>query len=324
MANLKIKTLKLLEILYTQTDENNRLKTNELINILAAQGYKCDRRSIYDDIEAFREIGCDIKKERGYYVASRALELPEVKILLDAVASSEFLTAEQTDELASKLVGLLSDAQAEQLKYQFYTNTLIKNRATEEQDIFHTVDTLSYAIHWQRQVKFNYIKNDRKKAHFVSPYSLIWNNQRYYIVGFDYHLNEISHFRVEKISDVELTGRASRPINEVSDYESELDSADYLISTYNMFSGEICKAKIKFHIDIIDEFKKHFDNGSFKSCGKNYFLTEVEVAESDGFVSFALSYGDKLQVLEPESLADRIGKKAQEIANMYNKGAVEG
>ena len=242
MANLKIKTLKLLEILYRQTDEKNRLKTNELIDILTEQGYKCDRRSVYDDIEAFKEMGCDIKKERGYYVASRTLGPPEVKILLDAVASAEFLTEKQTYELKSKLLALLSSAQAEQLEYQFSVNPTIKNSPTEAQDIFHTVDVLSRAIDWQRQVKFNYIKNGRKKVHFVSPYSLIWNDQRYYLAGFDYHLNKMSHFKIEKISDIEQTGRVSRPINEVSDYESNFESADYMIRTYNMFSGELSKA----------------------------------------------------------------------------------
>ena len=317
MASLKIKTLKLLEILYKQTDEHNRLKTNELIDILTEQGYKCDRRSIYDDIEAFREIGCDIKKERGYYVASRRLELPEVKILLDAVASSEFLTSEQTDELALKLLGLLSESQAEQLEYQFSTNNALKNSPAEGQDIFHTVYVLSSAINQWRQIKFCYIKNDIKKIHYVYPYYLHWDNQRYYLIGYDYHLKGMSHFRVEKIFDIEFTARTFQPINEV-------DAADYLVGTYNMFSGKLCKAKIKFHRDILDEFKKHFEQGNFKGYGKGYLLADIEVAESDGFVSFALSYGDKLQVLEPKSLADRVAKKAQKIANMYNKGAVEG
>lgn len=317
MASLKIKTLKLLEILYKQTDEHNRLKTNELIDILTEQGYKCNRRSIYDDIEAFREIGCDIKKERGYYVASRRLELPEVKILLDAVASAEFLTAEQTDELSSKLLGLLSASQAEQLEYQFSANNALKNISTEEQDIFHTVNTLSSATDQWRQVKFSYVKNDSKKIHYVYPYYLSWNNQRYYLIGYDYHLKGMSHYRVERIFDIDLTSRTFQPVNEV-------EAADYLVGTYNMFSGKLCKAKIKFHRDILDEFKKHFEHGSFKGYSKGYLQADIEVAESDGFVSFALSYGDKLQVLEPKSLADKVAKKAQEIANMYNKGAVEG
>jgi len=193
-TNQKAKLLHLYHILLRQTDEDHPLTVAQLIEELARWDIKAERKSIYDDLEALRQFGLDIQcrkgRSPGWFVGGRDFELPEVKLLMDAVQSSRFLTQKKSDALIRKLEGLASVHQAGQLQRQVYVDRRIK---VMNESIYYNVDKLHAAIAGQKAITFKYFDYDiaRKKVfrqegrrYMVSPYGLIWNSENYYLVAF--------------------------------------------------------------------------------------------------------------------------------------------
>lgn len=323
MASNRNRMLSLFKILYEQTDEKHKLKRTEIIKLLEQQGIKCDRRSFYADKKALVEAGIDIIYKEGYYIASRKFDLAEIKFLVDYISSSETITVEQTDELKNKLLSLLSAPQREIIDEQFYVNPNIKSKSDDE--LMPVVNGLIQAIHKQKQIKFKY-KNIRKnKSYVFSPYALVSSNQRYYLIGYNHDAKKIYHFKVEKINELKISNNDAAPIDEVCDYDNVLDVSDYLMKTYNMYSGEETEVTMRFTEKILEEMKKHFENVKIvENSNKNerFIETKVNVSVSDGFISFVLSMGDNIQVLEPEWVIDKIKNKAKDILAMYDEKAL--
>lgn len=321
MSNNRTRILSLFKILYEQTDENNKLKEKDITALLKQQGLKCDRRSFYDDRDALIAAGVDIKYKGGYYIATRNFELSEIKFLVDYIASSETLTVQQSENLKDKLLSLLSVSQRKIVNEQFYTNPNIKN--TENNNLMFVINDLVQAIYNQKQVKFRYNNHNANKQYLFSPYALVSSNQRYYVIGYNHnkYAKKIYHFKVEKINELKATNNQAAPINEISD-DDYFDIAEYMIKTYNMYSGEQTKVKLQFKGIIFDEIKKHFENVKVKDLPKNmkdkFIVAEVEVSISDGFISFVLSMRDNIQVLEPDWVVDKVKNQAKAILDMYN------
>lgn len=315
MSEYRNRMLALFKILYEQTDENNKLKEKDITALLKQQGYKCDRRTFYDDRDALIAAGVDIRYKGGYYIASRNFNLAEIKFLVDYIASSETLTAKQSEILKDKLLSLLSVSQKVIINEQFYTNPSIKN--TENNNLMSVINELVQAIHNKKQIRFKY----NKKSYIFSPYALVSSNQRYYVIGYNYRAEKIYHLKVEKINELKTTNNQNAPIAEVSDYDDVLDVNDYLRKTYNMYSGEQTEVTMRFSPKILDEMKKHFENVKIvKNSSKNdrFIETKVEVSVSDGFISFVLSMRDNIQVLEPDWVVEKIKEQAKAILDMYN------
>lgn len=316
MSNNRNRTLALLKVLYEKTDENNSLRMSEITALLEQQGLKCDRRTFYKERDALIAAGVDIKKDGGYYIASREFELAEIKLLIDYLASSETLTITQSEILKDKLLSLLSVSQREIINEQFYVNPNIKNN--NDNKLMSVINELVNAIHNQKQIRFRYKNNNTNKQYVFSPYALVSNNQRYYVIGYNHRAEKIYHLKVEKINELKITNNQAAPISEVTDYDDVLDISDYLIKTFNMYTGELTSVKLRFHKKIYDEIKKHFDNSKFKASGKDFFETEVDASVSDGFISFVLSMRDNVQIIEPEWVVEKVKNQAKTILDMYN------
>lgn len=319
MSEYRNRILSLFKILHEQTDENNKLKEKDITALLEQQGLKCDRRSFYDDRDALIAAGVDIKYKGGYYIASRDFDLAEIKFLVDYIASSETLTAQQSENFKDKLLSLLSVFQRKSIDDQFYINPNIKN--TENNNLMSVINELVQAVHNQKQIKFKYKNNNTNKQYVFSPYALVSSNQRYYVIGYNHHAKKIYHLKVEKINELKITNNQAAPIAEVSDYDDVLDVTDYLMKTYNMYSGEQTEVTMRFSPKILDEMKKHFENVKIvKNSSKNdrFIETEVKASVSDGFISFVLSMRDNIQVLEPDWVVEKVKNQAKSILDMYN------
>lgn len=319
MSEYRNRILSLFKILYEQTDENHKLKEKDITALLKQQGYKCDRRTFYDDRDALIAAGVDIKCKGGYYIASRNFNLAEIKFLVDYIASSETLTVEQSEMLKDKLLSLLSVSQKEIINEQFYINPNIKSISDEY--LMSVINDLVQAIHSQKQVKFRYKNNSANKSYVFSPYALVSSNQRYYAIGYNHRAGKIYHLKVEKINELKITKNQAAPIAEVSDYDDVLDISDYLRKTYNMYSGEQTEVTMRFSPKILDEMKKHFENVKIvKNSSKNdrFIETKVEASVSDGFISFVLSMRDNIKIIEPEWVVEKVKNQAKAILDMYN------
>lgn len=250
-SNQKTKLLHLYHMLLRQTDEDHPLTVAQMIEGLARQDIKAERKSIYDDLEALRLFGLDIQcrkgKTPGWFVGERDFELPEVKLLMDAVQSSRFLTQKKSDVLIRKLEGLASVHQAGQLQRQVYVSGRIK---VMNESIYYNVDKLHAAIAGRKAITFKYFDYDifRKKVfrqegkrYMVSPYGLIWNSENYYLVAFDHTHRELRHYRVDKMAEIAVTCLE----REGQDRYPDFQLAEYGQKHFGMYSGPEVKVTLR-------------------------------------------------------------------------------
>ena len=328
MASSKTKTLYIYKVLNEYSDENNPLSTTELIQYLAEEGIRCERKSIYDDIKTLNAVGFNIvstiSPKRGFFMASRNFELPEVRLLIDAVSSVGFITPDKTNVLVKKLESLVSKNQANALGSQVYVDADAK---CDNEEIYYVIDALHEAIIHKQKVKFTYkrrkIDKERRKAYTgktftVSPYALIWKEDHYYLVCNNAKYDNLMNLRLDRMRKIQTLDEPARPVNEVSEYENTFDVADYSSKMFNMFSGESGKVRLLCDLDIREEIMDRFGAKiPLTAVDTNHFETTFNAALSDGLVSWLMKFGGQVKVLEPQSLADAVKEKAQTIAALY-------
>ena len=238
----KLKLLLLAQLLLEQSDEEHPLSTGTLIANLERQGVCAERKSIYSDMEYLALAGLDVQlrrdgPHRGWFIGARSFQLPELKLLVDAVQSSRFLTQRKSGGLIRKLERLASTHQAQELQRQVYVSGRVK---TMNESIYYHVDQLHTAIHSRQSITFRYFDYDfrrRKvyrhngKTYRVRPYGLIWNSENYYLVALDEDSGQIRHYRVDKMSAITLTGETF-PLR-----KEDFDLASYGQKHFGMYHG---------------------------------------------------------------------------------------
>ena len=217
-TNQKRKLMVLARFLQKHSDEEHPLTLGQLQEELERWNAPAERKSIYDDMEQLRQLGLDVQTRRGvgggWFIGQRDFELAELKLLVDAVQSSRFLTQKKSSALIGKLESLASVHQARQLQRQVYVDRRIK---TMNESIFYNVDRLHGAIGANRVISFHYFEMNMNKERVfrrggaeyqVTPYGLIWDNENYYLAGWDHDREEVRHYRVDKMTDITITGMA--------------------------------------------------------------------------------------------------------------------
>ena len=320
----KLKLLYLNKILSEQTDEQHAISTRELIERLAAYGCTAERKSIYSDIAALVEFGYDIvqvdnRSGGGYYMASREFEVAELKLLVDAVQASRFITQKKSRQLISKLEQLVSRYDAVKLQRQVFVAGRVK---TDNESIYYHVDTIHRAIQENRQISFSYLEwNTQKelvprkegKTYIVSPWSLIWQDEKYYLAAYDGAVDGIRHYRVDKMADVCLVDNARQGIEQ---YE-RLDLAEYSNMSFGMYGGSEKLVTLllpeRMAGVIIDRFGKEV---SLRRDG-NRIRARVKVAVSDPFFGWLMGLGKEVELLSPAEVRAEYVCRLQEIRDVY-------
>ena len=211
----KLRTLRLMEILLERTDDTHMLNASELCTILDQEyGISTDRRTIYTEMEILDKFGLDIQQKKGknpgYYIGARDFELPELKLLVDAIQSSKFITERKSNALIKKLEKLVSKYDAMKLQRQVYVSGRIK---TMNESIYYTVDAIHNAIAQNKKIRFQYFQWNVKKEmelrhggayYHISPWGLSWDDENYYLIGYDSDAEQIRHYRVDKMQNTEI------------------------------------------------------------------------------------------------------------------------
>ncbi len=329
MSNGKQRLIALTEFFLQKTDEEHIYSALEIVEALAAQGIKAERKSVYSDIEALRSAGYDIVCTRapkiGFFLASREFEEAEVRLMIDAVQAAKFITAKKTDSLVNKIGGLLSEPQAAKLKSQVYID---KSHKRKNEEIYYTVDVLHNAIAKRLKVRFVYsnlsVSEDLtptliEREFTVSPYALIWSNDHYYLVCNNSTYDNLMHARIDRMKTVTLTNEPWRHFSEVSDYKDKFDSADYAGKLFNMFSGTeqtvTLRCANRFLEEIIDRFG---ENVRFSARNADNFTAEITAVTGEGFISWLLQYGNSVEVLRPATLRVAVAQRAANLVNLYS------
>lgn len=309
--NQKQKILYILDYLRHHTDENHCVSTAQILDHLAANGIKAERKSIYSDIETLCDYGFDIVHGNGpgngYRLISREFELPEVKLLVDLVQSSKFITTKKSRELIGKLERFVSDNDAHTLQRQVIVTD--RNKTANEK-IYYNVDVIYSAIADNVRIRFHYFDWDVKKQmkmrkdgafYQVSPWLLTWDDENYYLVAFDSEAGLMKHYRVDKMLDIELTGED----RDGRDAYEQIDVAAYSRKTFGMFAGEEKTIQLLCDNSMTGVIIDRFGNSvSLRPYDEDHVLARADVAVSPQFFGWLAGLSGRVRIFSPASVAD--------------------
>ena len=322
--NQKLKLLYLMQILLQRTDENHPMTVAEMISALAANDISAERKSIYDDLEALRLFGLDVVQVKGkntvYYIGSRDFELPELKLLVDSVQSSKFITEKKTFSLIKKIENLASAYDAQLLQRQVYVRGRVKSM---NESVYYNVDEISNAINADRVIRFQYFEYTvTKERRFrkdgalyeVSPFALMWDDENYYLLAWDDSAQMLKHYRVDKMTGISMTDSKRKG----KDAFEKIDMSSYSGHVFGMFTGTEQSVKLKFasHLvgAVIDRFGK--DVMIFPQ-GNDHFTVSIPVAVSPRFFAWVFGFGDEVEILSPASVREEMKKRLQLVSGRY-------
>lgn len=323
--NQKFKLYCLAQIMLEQTDEEHYISMPEIIEALAAYDITADRKSLYQDLRDLEKLGIEVEGEATgnryhYHVISRFFELPELKLLVDAIQSSKFITERKSNALIKKLERMVSKYEAQKLQRQVYVSGRIK---TMNESIYYTVDAIHNAISENRKIKFQYyqwnIKKEMELRHngawyHISPWGLSWDDENYYLVGFDSEAGLIKHYRVDKMLHISM----SEEKREGSEYFTKLDMAEYAKKSFGMYGGE--EQTVKLLVDnslagvVIDRFGK--DVMMIPTDG-NRFTVSVNVRVSRQFMGWVFSLGEKVKIIGPDLVIQQMREEVARLVRQY-------
>lgn len=326
-SNQRLKILYLHKIFLEKTDENHYITMPEIIEQLSLYGISAGRKAIYDDIEALRTFGLDIIALKGnvsgYYVASRDFELPELKLLADAVSSSRFLTEKKSDELLKKIESLSSVHEAKQIQRQVYVANRVK--AMNER-IYLNVDVIHRALAENKKISFSYFDYDLKKkkkyrdgVRTCSPYALTWDDERYYLIAYYDKRQAISNFRIDRMEDVQIIDEKAKekPENFVV--------ADYMNSSFSMFSGASVDVKLRFDNQLINPVIDRFGkNITIVPDGDSHFTVRVKVKaeQPQPFFGWLFQFGTMAEIVEPCELKEKYIEHLKKVLSAAKKDTI--
>lgn len=323
----KLKILYLLDYLLRCSDESHPVTVAQLIQELHARGISAERKSIYDDLEALRTYGIDLVqagqgRNSAYYVASREFELPELKLLVDSVQSSKFITQKKTMSLIKKIESLTSIYQARELNRQ----VLVKNRIkTMNESIYYNVDEIHRGIAANRKIRFHYFEYNMEKQrqlrrngewYVMSPYALTWDDENYYLVAFDSQAGIIKHFRVDKMTHIGVT-QEPRDGQEVY---AAMDMGLYARQVFGMFSGELAWVRLRFERGLVGAVLDRLGQDvMLVPEDEEHFTVRADVVVSPQFFAWLCGFGTRAKVLEPEPVVSAMADYVQRISALYQE-----
>ena len=324
-TNQKFKLYRLAQIMLEQTDEEHYITMPEILEALGRYEITADRKSIYTDLRDLEQFGIEVEGEPvgnryHYHVINRPFELPELKLLVDAIQSSKFITEKKTNELIQKLEKLVSRHDAMKLQRQVYVSGRIK---TMNESIYYTVDAIHNAISENRKIRFQYFQWNVKKemelrhggAYYqVSPWGLSWDDENYYMIGYDSDAGQIKHYRVDKMLHIQM----SEGKREGRESFKKLDMAEYSRKSFGMFGGKEQQVKLlvdnRFAGVIIDRFGKDV---MLIPADKEHFTVKVDVHVSSQFLAWIISLGDGVKILGPGEVTAMMQEEIRRLGKQY-------
>lgn len=324
-TNQKFKLYRLAQIMLKMTDDEHYITMPEIIEALGKYEITADRKSIYNDLRDLEVLGIEVEGESAgkgyhYHVVNRPFELAELKLLVDAIQSSKFITERKTNTLIKKLEKMISKYETMKLQRQVFVSGRIK---TMNESIYYTVDAIHNAIAENRKIYFQYYQWNVKKemelrhsgaVYHISPWGLSWDNENYYLIGYDSEAEKMKHYRVDKMLHIKLSDEK----REGKESFKQLDLADYAKKSFGMFGGK--EQQVKLLVDnslagvIIDRFGKDV---MIIPADKEHFTVNVTVHISNQFLAWVISLGEGVKIISPDEVVNRLKKEVERLAGQY-------
>jgi len=326
----RAKLLLLLKFLQTETDEQNPKTMVQILAHLKKFNIDAERKSIYADIALLRDLNYDVIKvpiegEIAYFLNENIFEQAEAEIFASAVCAAKFVTQKKSSELLDKISGLFSNRQASIFRQRI---ELARTQKTKNDEVYYNIDKIVTAKNNSKRISFLYFEylpdktqRIRKEGarYFASPYSLMWFEDAYYLICNIDKYDNLSHFRIDRMTKIEVLDASAREIKEVSEYKNYLDYDEYHKTLFNMFGGQSKNVRIRFHESlataVFDRFGLDVDVSEIK---KGWFTISTKVRVSPGFLSWITLFGDNIEVLSPNSLRSEIKDMLSNLAGVYS------
>lgn len=320
-SNQKRKLLYLGRILMRETDEAHPLSMAQILERLAQEGIAAERKSIYDDMELLREFGMDVVSNgRSYYVGSREFELPELKLLVDSVQSSKFITQKKTLSLIRKIESLASVHDGRLLQRQVYVMGRVKSM---NESVYYHVDEISAAINGDHTIRFRYfeytVSKERRFRHGgamyeVSPYALMWDDENYYLLAWDDRAQQLRHYRVDKMDSITQTDSPRQG----KEAFAQVDMSAYTRRVFGMFGGQVQTVRVRFADHLAGAVLDRFGTEQLLvPDGEGHFVTAIEAVVSPQFFAWVFGFGAEAEILSPAPVREAFAGEAIRIAQMY-------
>lgn len=312
VSDTKLRTLYVMKILLERSDEEHVLSSVDLEKALKAQGMSADRKTIYGDIETLERFGLDIVQVKGgvkagCYIASRDFELPELKLLVDAVQASKFITTKKSRELISKIEKLTSENNAKQLQRDVF---IVNRPKADNETIYYNVDRIYEAMSRDRRIEFQYTEWNMEKMlvpkkngryYGVSPWALTWSNENYYLIAYEDASDKIKHYRVDKMKNVTVSGEMRSGREQFDGF----DLASFVKKTFGMYGGIdetvslLCEARLVGVM--LDRFGREI---TIVPEGSEHFRITVPVSVSPQFFGWITGLGEGVSIEGPENVKE--------------------
>jgi len=320
--NQKLKIFYILDYLQRNSHQDHPVRASELLSMLERQhNILCDRKTVYSDIAALQDYGVDIVsvpgKNGGYYIASRNFELPELKLLIDAVQSSRYLTAKKSRELIEKLCTQCSVHDAQLMRRDVLVSGRVKSM---NETIYYSVDTIQEAIASNKQICFRYFdwgldgkRRYREKNYTASPYGLCQDNENCYLLAHSPR-HGVTSYRVDRMTDIRLTEEDRTPCRELTGKAL----AEHANKLFQMYAGETTTVKLRFHRELTNVVIDRFGRDTMMiPDGDEHFVFTIDVAVSPMFLSWVIGFGQKAKILYPQAVVDRCMQMCREAMEQY-------
>ena len=323
----KLKPLYIMNYLLQNTDEDHPVTVNQIISYLESQGISAERKSIYSDIEALQCFGLDIVqagsgRSCGYYIAHRTFELPELKLLVDSVQSSKFITHKKTAALIKKIETLASIHEAQLLNRQVFVKNRIK---TMNESIYYNVDEIHNGISKNKKIRFLYFEYNVQKErqyrrngayYVVSPFALTWDDENYYMVAYDSDAAMIKHYRVDKMEKISIL---EEDRDGLEAYQA-LDMAIYARKTFGMFTGKEEHVVLRFENHLVGAVLDRLGRDVFiVPDGPDHFTVRTDVIVSPQFFAWVTGFGTSAQVIGPGHVVEAMKDHICAVAGQYGQ-----
>ena len=314
----RLKLLYLLQFLQEESDDEQGVTMRRILGHLEKQGIPAERKSIYRDIETLKDFGYEIEKTKNrspeYRLMNRTFDIAELKLLVDAIQSAHFIPQKMTDTLIRKLESQTSRARAVELRRQIHYAGRVKS---DNDHIYYTTSTLHDAINHNTRVTFTYIEHNIDKgtqarregaSYEISPYGLVWNDDKYYVVGYYERYSKVCNFRIDRMKSVSNTLIANIPPPE------DFDIENYIKNEFGMYTGETVTLDIRLTNNLINPLMDRFGTSTpVHRDGSDHIIAHVQAAISPVFYSWLFQFGENVQIVKPARIAEEYKKMVREV-----------
>ncbi len=321
-SNQKLKLIYLMDIFKEYTDEDTFITMEEIIRLLQQKGVSAERKSIYDDIDVLNQYGFEIEqvRKKGYHLINSTFELAELKLLVDAVQASKFITENKSSQLIKKLESLTSKRKAGELQHSVIMRERIK---TMNESVFINVDIIQLAIANNKQLSFKYFDWDIKKQrafrhggelYRVSPWALTWDDENYYLIAYDAEAQIFKHYRVDKMVQLTVSNEARLGFESWARF----DTGTYSKKMFGMYGGETKKIKLSCDKSLIGVFIDRFGSNVFLAPTADGFEVIIEAAVSPVFLSWLIQFGSRIKIISPDDVRQNLISLAKSAIDANN------